>query len=347
MGVGTYEEYYRGKKLFAPENEAILNLQHAWVKYHYTWERYSDANKDSVVYLPFGTGESYNFHSWVSISDRPFVGMEYTFEKAVPMFDDSADDEGLTIINYLPSDAEQVSVELLGEVVFGSNLLSFKKGFSYWAKETLTEKELFDILVPPSFSASFLALVKGVFVPSYVLLKDISLTLADTKTAKLDDDRLKKTAIINERAYEAMDIEPLLTTDHDMPTSSPALVVDRAGRRIIDIRKVNYSSPTHEHASHWDDYNEIPIGRNSSELIAAQAFAHYGTRRHQIEGRFQSVDTLGLVEYAGHHYMVLNEEADLRACASEYTLAELSPSHYKPAVRLGTTEDGGQIFVLN
>ena len=45
--------------------------------------------------------------------------------------------------------------------------------------------------------------------------------------------------------------------------------------------------------------------------------------------------------------MILNEEADLRVCASEYVLAEISPSNYKPVVKMGATEDGGQTFVLN
>lgn len=348
MSVGTYQDVYNGKTLFAPDGNSILNIWNAWSKYYYLWERYSDANKDSVVYLPFGSGESYNFGSWVSLSNKALIGMKYPEGKAVPIFDDTSDDaEGLAIVNYLPSDAEQVSVEILGEVIFGSDMLAAKKSVSIFSFQTLSESQLLDGLVPPHFPTSLLALERGVFRPSYVLLKDLSLALSDTNPDKLDDDRLKKTAIINDRAYEAIDIEPLLTTDHDMPTSSPALVVDRAGRRIIDIRKVNYSDPQHDYASMWYDYNEIQIGRNSSELIATQAFAHYGTRRHQVEGRFQSVDTLALVEYAGHRYMVLNEEADLRACASEYVLAEISPSNYKPSLKMGATEDGGQTFVLN
>lgn len=341
----VYDEQYAGKTLFAPHNNSILNIGKAWTSYIYLWEEYSDSNKDSIVYLPFGSGEDYSFHSWVSVSDQPLVGISFKDDKYAPIFDESLASDGFTIVNYLPRSSGSISIEILGEVIFGSKLLLFTTGGLL--ADMPREAQLTDILVPPHFSASFIALVKGVFRPSYVLLKDLSIELCDTTDTKLEDDRIKKTAIINDRAYEALDVEPLLSSDSEMPANSPALLIDYGGNRINDIRRVDWSKPQHEHASMWYDYDTTRLCSNTSELLAMRAFSHYGTRRHRIEGRFQSIDTLSLVEYAGQRYMILNEEADLRVCASEYVLAEISPSSYKPSLKMGATEDGGQTFVLN
>lgn len=319
-------------------------------RYVYKWLRYGDDTKDCYIYVPFGAGDGeYNYGSWTEI-DHLVNGLALNGDGKMRA---SKRVEGNNSVKSsfgnIPEGVGSVQVEFLAHIVFGSDILDAWMRTERRVLSTIEERvgAFYRDEAVRKMYKSVHALIDGLFIPSYVLLKDLSISLCDTTGAKLEDDRIKKTAIINDRAYEALDVEPLLSSDSELPANSPALLIDHGGNRINDIRRVDWSKPQHEHARLFWEYDTTQLCSNTSELLAMRAFSHYGTRRHRIEGRFQSIDTLSLVEYAGQRYMILNEEADLRVCASEYVLAEISPSSYKPSLKMGSIEDGGQTFVLN
>lgn len=341
----SYIETYRGDTIY---------YKPRGYRYVYKWKRYSNETKDCHIYVPFGAGDGeYRFGSWTEI-DHLVEGLipdENGKMRAKKRIETNV---AKCSFSNIPDDAGNVQVEFLSQVIFGSDILDAWMRASRQTSTPISLDErvrrFYDDEAVRRMPLCVPALISGIFIPSYVLLKDLSISTVEASgNSQLEDDKLKKTAILNEHSYEVLDLEPLLSCDPEMPAGSPVLIIDRMGHRINDIRRIDWHKPRHEYANPDVpyDYEAIPLCQNTTELLAIEAFSHYGMRKHNIEGRFQSVDTLALLEYAGHRYMVLNEEVDLRACASEYTLAEISPSNYKPATKLGMTEDGeGGHFVI-
>lgn len=200
-----------------------------------------------------------------------------------------------------------------------------------------------------SYQTATRYLEEGCLFPSYVLLKDVQLSVVDTQ-GRQAKDKIERTAQINEFAYEVKDIKPLLSTDEGLANHSPALLLSSDHTRIKELFHYDpelrqaYEDGRLSYADSWRGRHGTY--RDTSELLASEAFAHYGKRLHSLEGRFATVRGLKPLSYAGRTYFATEERWDVRACASEYRLSELPSVWYKPTINLGTSSESNNTHYL-
>lgn len=352
--VSEYEDYtvnYEGRMVYKADGVTRQVLR---------WESLNDRNKDSTFWIPFGDRDKFSFRSWVSTTDMHVnLGMaQVDSDKGVLAYKKSYYDfenfYGDSFVMPPPPEAGIMSFELLKHVSFDfmhENLIKAISGYYNGSLSSLSDKnKAYRDLVHVYIGGGFYKLLYDeVFAPSYVLLKDVELKISDDfkESGVLLSDKIQKTALLDEFAYEVMELEPMISSDVELNVSSPALIFDGKGRRMSNIYRIDW----HDFDDDYDGFFGIDPSisyNNTTEMLASLAFSYYGARKHIIEARFQTVRGINLCEYAGNMYMVISEEEDLRKCMSEYKLAELSRDRYqKTEVALGAhSEAKNGVFIV-
>lgn len=339
------EEIYKGVVIYSVDQAKRHKLK--WVKV---------LGVDLVAhrqyfYIPFG-GEKLDYHSWQKASSE-YIDLGVA-EKNIGTghnFEDFWAYEGLYNKGlYIPTPpvAGHIELQIYSSISFGyaQERASGGRGSKRpYSQPDGSYKSSFAQKLSQDYAGTLaMGLVTGHIAPSYVLLKDIKLSVinsgvSDTKASS--EEKIKKTARLDSNAYEVLDLEPLLSTDMALPSHSPVILRDRNGKRIEEMYRVNWQAYRDRDKTmyHYMIGEDAIVYGSTTEYIASEAFAHYGRRMHKIEGTFRSPEGLKLHRYAGHEYILLDEEQDLRACRSDMTLAEISKGEYTPTLSFGHTEE--------
>lgn len=351
-----YEERYNGVVI------------HEWVqvsRHRLKWVKISEEDIKRAVppyfYIPFG-GESFKMDSWVKASSE-YVNLlwrdgQLQFYKDFWQFE-AMYDKGLYIPE--PPIVGVAKLELYASLSIASiQLRALTVDGIQSATPPSPRFPYTTAMLLDDYTQKTLMLEWGAWLPSYVLFKDVRLSVIDTRSSKNDGD-VKRHATINESAYELLKSEPIISTDEGLPANSPALIRTSFGGRVKGLYRLNWDTyyrdiqavdqedfsgdPKPWKSNHHDETPNFPT---TSHLLASRAFEHYGQRRHSLEGTFRTEQALAPLLYGENAYMILEEEQDLRAGKSDYKLAEISPVRYSPALQAGEVESGdNKRYIIN
>lgn len=351
--VVPYTEMYRGVTI------------HQWkgvTRHRLKWVRLRDGESTPRFYIPFG-GDKFQQGAWVKASSEHIdlgLSTNYNNEDVHKGFWQYAAiyDKGL----YIPAPpiSGQATLQLFASISMAYEQERHMGGTSSPYDNGTRQSRYIANMVQSGYSSHILMLELHHWMPSYVLLKDVRLSVIDTRSSKSEGD-VKRHASINDTAYELLKSEPIISTDEGLPDNSPTLIRTPRGGRSAAMYRINWASyyrdleavrrgdfannPKHWPSAHHDEQANYP---SSSHLLASRAFEHYGERRHSLEGTFRTVQALAPLLYGEHTYMILEEEQDLRAGKSDYKLAEISPVRYSPALQAGEVESGdNKRYIIN
>lgn len=354
--VEKYEERYNG--VLIHEWKQVYRHRLRWVKLSP-----EELKRDMPphFYIPFG-GESFKMDSWVKASSE-YVNLlwregQVSFYKDFWQFE-AMYDKGLYIPE--PPILGVAKLQVYASLSLGGIQLRALTVSGLQSATPPSPRFPYNTaMLVDDYTQKMLMLEWNAFTPSYVLLKDLRLSVVDTRSSKSEGD-VKRHASINDTAYELLKSEPIISTDEGLPDNSPTLIRTPSGGRSAAMYRINWSSyyrdleavrrgdfannPKHWPSAHHDEQANYP---SSSHLLASRAFEHYGERRHSLEGTFRTVQALAPLLYGEHTYMILEEEQDLRAGKSDYKLAEISPVRYSPALQSGEVESGdNKRYIIN
>lgn len=354
--VEKYEERYNG--VLIHEWKQVYRHRLRWVKLSP-----EELKRDMPphFYIPFG-GESFKMDSWVKASSE-YVNLlwregQVSFYKDFWQFE-AMYDKGLYIPE--PPILGVAKLQVYASLSLGGIQLRALTVSGLQSATPPSPRFPYNTaMLVDDYTQKMLMLEWNAFTPSYVLLKDLRLSVVDTRSSKSEGD-VKRHASINDTAYELLKSEPIISTDEGLPDNSPTLIRTPSGGRSAAMYRINWSSyyrdleavrrgdfannPKHWLSAHHDEQANYP---SSSHLLASRAFEHYGERRHSLEGTFRTVQALAPLLYGEHTYMILEEEQDLRAGKSDYKLAEISPVRYSPALQSGEVESGdNKRYIIN
>lgn len=354
--VEKYEERYNG--VLIHEWKQVYRHRLRWVKLSP-----EELKRDMPphFYIPFG-GESFKMDSWVKASSE-YVNLlwregQVSFYKDFWQFE-AMYDKGLYIPE--PPILGVAKLQVYASLSLGGIQLRALTVSGLQSATPPSPRFPYNTaMLVDDYTQKMLMLEWNAFTPSYVLLKDLRLSVIDTRSSKSEGD-VKRHASINDTAYELLKSEPIISTDEGLPDNSPTLIRTPRGGRSAAMYRINWASyyrdleavrrgdfannPKHWPNAHHDEQANYP---SSSHLLASRAFEHYGERRHSLEGTFRTVQALAPLLYGEHTYMILEEEQDLRAGKSDYKLAEISPVRYSPALQAGEVESGdNKRYIIN
>ncbi len=320
----------------------------------------AEANIPHKFLIPFGTKE-FRFGSWVK-AEREYVDLGHgkeqikneLYEKYQPY--DSDKNDGM----YIPAvpAVGEITLRIYGTLSLGEGVRHAEeyasdrvgrdrhirgdnnnrewvyKKYEYLAKDDGGQ-------IHKKTSRGIFAMEHNRLFPSYALLKDVKLSVVDSKGKERTKD-IKRTATISPEAYEVRDVEPLLSSDALLPDNSPILLRSPSGERLSRLGRPSAEGETNYHSgriSHSEYATSLASYQDTSEVLASEYFAHYGQRRHVIEGAFSSVYELSLLSYVDKTYFATSEEQDLIKARSEMRLSEISQVLFTPKLREGETEE--------
>lgn len=351
--VEPYTEVYRGVTV------------HRWdgvTRHRLKWVSFRGGSDTPRFYIPFG-GDKFAQDTWVKASSEYIdlgLATNYNNEEVHKGFwqYEALYDKGL----YIPAPpiSGQATLQLYGSVSMAYEQERYMGSSGTPYDNGTRQRQYVSNMAATQYSARILMLEWHQWLPSYVLLKDVRLSVVDTRSSKSEGD-VKRHASINDTAYELLKSEPIISTDEGLPDNSPTLIRTPSGGRSAAMYRINWASyyrdleavrrgdfannPKHWPSAHHDEQANYP---SSSHLLASRAFEHYGERRHSLEGTFRTVQALAPLLYGEHTYMILEEEQDLRAGKSDYKLAEISPVRYSPALQAGEVESGdNKHYIIN
>lgn len=335
QGNTTYALKYRREHYYESYGAIYINSWADVGRHRLYWERLKDGESIPFFFMPFGGG-NFKTESWNKIEHELVDFGVYKTDKFDKFWAyEDLYKKGLHIP--APPISGTASLKIYPNLTFGGRFLHT------WREPSFQE------LVEESIACTLLRY--GDWTPSYVLLKDISLSIHSLKndlgegveqsTASQEGNHKSKYyATLNYNAYEELKLEPIIAYDQLIASHSPNRLRSILGTEITGLYRIDWQSYHSEVKTNGNNpwvvhhYYKTAI-KSSVQLLANNAFLHYGQRKHCIEGTFRCIRELKPIAFLGHRYLILEEEEDLRKATSELRLAEIRHDWYSPKLTEG------------